>query len=910
MNRKLILIILTIFTIFGQADQKVTNIGTVETVPNQQKSIVGQIPDKPSDLTDSSQDAEKKAAQLLELKPSSENLELDKAEDKKITDEALKAEIAEEDYNEQPEEVENLFKQTEPKAIVKKAEAGLKQETELKKPGVVFLGDYLEPWKGRGEDEKITMQFDNADLTYLLDYLERTFNVTFILDDNIKPPTGKVVMGHKINFKSHTPLSKKEVWGIGLTFLELAGFSLVPLSEPRMYRVMLNVSADPQVRSANKEPLPTFIGVDPNLLPNNDAKVRYVYLVENTDPETLIQIINQLRSTSSGTPLVLAPMRAIILTDKAANIKSIMNIILELDRSMPETLSIIRLKHADADKVAKIYQSIVAGPSEQAGFLFRPTRKSETTSWFTKNTRVIPEPRTNSLIVLGTSEGIKRFEEFIFTHIDKEVDLPFSPLHIVQLKYLRAEDIRDILMKVTNFQPGEPAAQFGGVRGGEKYFKLGTTITPEKTGNRLIINSPYEDYLKIREVIDAMDVEQPQVAIRVLIVQVDLADTRLLGTQLRNAACINPTFACPNPSNGCCGPDGVIGPNVNFQTSGISGAGTLVENNTIPAPSATGPGAPGSGAVRLLGDLISLARVPNLFTAGTTLVQLGKDMFGVWGLLSVLQAFTRTSVIANPFLVATHKYKATVSVGETRRYVTANVVGATGSIDSRGDISANLTVSIIPLISYNDEMVTLDVRVDITNFTDIATGARASRSVTTNVLLANREVLALGGLSQDIETESVSKVPILGDIPILGFFFKNKTKIQSKRMILILITPEIIKPHSQKQADVFTQTKINESKQSLLEEKTPANNRDPVHRWFFRDSEDPSNALLHKYITNQKRYFDETKNPSLDIQARKKSQSEILKEVQARFEENKKLALDKPITNKSLLNLINQGIAT
>jgi general secretion pathway protein D len=900
MKKSFIVLLLFTLATHSQPDEKIADIATIENVPTQSPlSLVGHIPENISQKS--------VADNLPELKPAPlpdthYEAKINGKIEQKISDEQLLAEIAEEDYNEKPEISEKVFKETEP--VIKKAEADIKQAQVIeKKPGIVFLGEYLEPWKGRGEDEKISMQFDNADLTYFLKYLERTFDVTLVLADDIKPPTGKVVMGHKINFKSNAPLSKKQAWDIGLTFLELAGFSLAPIPGlPRTYQVMLNVSTDPAIRSANKEPLPTFIGVDPNLLPNNDSKIRYVYLVENTDPETLIQIINNMRSTSSGVPLVLAPMRAIILTDKSANIRSMMNIIIELDRSMPETLSIIRLKHADAAAVAKIYQSIIAGPADQQGFLFRPARKSESTNWFTKNTRVIPEPRTNSLIVLGTSEGIKRFEEFIFTHIDKEVDLPFSPLHIIQLKYLRAEDIRDILMKVTNFQPGEPAAQSGGVRGGEKYFKLGTLITPEKTGNRLIINAPYEDYLKIREVIDAMDVEQPQVAIRVLIVQVDLADTRQLGAQIRNAACINPTAACPNPSNGCCGPDGILGANVNFQTSGLSGSAGLVENQTIPAATVGT-----SGAVRLLGDLITLATSQ---VQGTTLVQLGRDMFGVYGLLSVLQSFSRATVIANPFLVATHKYKATVSVGETRRFVTANVVGATGSIDSRGDITANLTVSIIPLISYNDEMVTLDVRVDITNFTDITTGARASRSITTNVLLANREVLALGGLSQDTETESVTKVPILGDIPILGFFFKNKTKVQSKRMILILITPEIIKPHSQKQADVYTQVKINDAKQSLLEMKTPANNRDPIHRWFFKDSIDPSNTLLHNYITNQKRYLDETKNPSLDMQMRKQGQATALAEVQAKFEENRKLALAEPITNKSLLNMINksQGI--
>lgn len=762
-------------------------------------------------------------------------------------EEDLLAEINEEDFEEPLEEAEIEWAKTKPTAVKEEPNIII-QEAKKKKEGIVYLGEYLEPWKGRSEDELITMQFDNADLIFILDYLKQTFDVTFILDDDIKPPApdSKLVTGNTIKFKSHAPLTKKEVWNLGLTFLEMAGLAVIPQPEPRTYRVMLNYSDDPKKRSANREALPTFIGVDPSLIPNNDSKIRFVYFVENSDPDTLKEIINQMRSTSSAMPIVLAPMKAIIMTDRAANIKSIMNIIIEIDKSLPETLSIIRLKHADAEKVAQLYQSLItSGQEPQGGYMFRPTRKAETTSYFTKSTRVIPEPRTNSLIVLGTNEGIKKFEDFIFKNIDRDVDLPFSPLHIHELKYLRARETADILKRVINFQPNEPAARFGGVRSGEKYFKLGINITPEETGNRLIINSPYEDYLKIREVIEKMDVEQPQVAIRVLVLNVNLDDVRALGSQIRNAACNPaPTAACPNPSNGCCGLDSILGPNINFQTStnDFSGRG-IIENAT------------GNGSTRLLGDLITLASGN---PAGTTLVTLGKDLFGIFGILKVLQTFTRTSVLANPFIIATHKYRAEVSIGETRRLPTAIVTGATGNIDSRGDISANLSVTLIPQISYNDQMVTLDIKVVQEQFTDLA-GNRTERAVVTNVILANKEVLALGGLTRDSISESLSKVPILGDIPILGpLFFQYKTKAVRKDIILILITPEIIKPLSQIEANSVTNSKINEAKKALIDMRTPAQRRDPIHRWFFKETRDPANNLINKFVGNQQRYFDET----------------------------------------------------
>src|SRR5262249_18371141 len=156
-------------------------------------------------------------------------------------------------------------------------------------------------------------------------------------------------------------------------------------------------------------------------------------------------------------------------------------------------------------------------------------RKPTTTQYFTEATRVFEEPRTNSLIVLGTRENIKRFEDFIIRHVDKSVELPFSPLQIIQLKYIEAASIakilNEVIQKFNAKLANAEAAAVGGVRNSNKFFRPTVRITEETSGNRLIINADYEEYLKLRKVIDDLDVEQPQVAIKVLILNVDLANT-------------------------------------------------------------------------------------------------------------------------------------------------------------------------------------------------------------------------------------------------------------------------------------------------------------------------------------------------------------------------------------------------
>lgn len=726
----------------------------------------------------------------------------------------------------------------------------------LTKKGTIHLGDYMEPWKGADPNETVEMNFDNKELTELLKFLSTNLDVTFILDDFIEPARIEGLQplaGTRITFKSNTPLTLKQAWDIGLTFLEMAGFSVIPATLPRTYRVTASAGRDKA--SANREPLPTFIGIDPELLPDNDSKIRYVYFADNAELATIVQIIDAMKSASAGPVIEVPQLKAVIMTDKAANIKSLMTILREIDRvTLPETLAIIRLRHADARQVRELYYKLIG--KDVANPIFNPfarQRKPSTTQFFSEATRVFEEPRTNSLIVLGTRENIKRFEDFIIKYVDKSIDLPFSPLHIIQLKYIDAASIakilNDVIQKFNAAPENVNAALVGGVRDANKFFRPSVRVTEEPAGNRLIINADYEEYLKLREIIEKLDVEQPQVAIKVLILNVDLSNTETLGTQLRNKV-------------DCCdhtgGLDTILGTNVNFQTNFI---GPIVTNPNEPTTATPAI----NGANRLLGNLINLANRVNgvsPFGIGTTLVTLGQDMFGFWGLLRALETYTRVSVVANPFLVTTHKYKAEIRVGETRRTTVATVEGQREA-QAQGDIAADLRVVITPQISY-DDMVTLNVYVELAQFTstDPNNANRLIRKVSTEALLANKEVLALGGLIRDLKNEVTYKIPFLGDIPLVGWLFKNKTYYIERTSLLILIAPEIIKPFEPEAAEAFTFSKINEAKDTLFTMREPAELRDPIHRWMFNDHKNKEVGTIDKFVAMQQRYIDESQKKS------------------------------------------------
>lgn len=715
-------------------------------------------------------------------------------------------------------------------------------------PNYAYLGQFLDPWEYLPSDRLIEINFENAELINLIRYFEQQYGLSLILDDIIKPPEpgARHITGVKFTFKTERPLNPKEAWNVFLKFLDMAGLMVLPGPVERMY--LVTNSARNSTFSTAKDPVPLFIGIDYGMLPDNDTRIRYIYFIQNTTPNVIKTVADNLKSTVAGTPIIIEDLNALILTDKSSNIRSILAILKELDKPiLPETLTIIKLQNADASKVKALYDSLVKEESNLLARLSPGGRKQSTIAYFTENVRVIADQRTNSLILLGPRVNVEKIEQFIRREVDRDIDLPYSPLHVYPLKYIDAEATAQVINELKGFQPENAvgATQFGGVIGGIKFLKPTVTITAEKSTNSLIVNAEYDDYLQIYELLQKIDTEQPQVAIRTLVLNITWGNTRSLGIQFRNRVpTLNGVLGGDTPANAATGL-----PGINFQTSGLPFNGAFAGIQTNPD---------GTGAQRLLANLVSLAsaNVP-----GSTVVTLGSDNFGVWGIFKVLQSFSNVSVVAKPFLITTHKYRAQITVEEVRHVLTSTIQGGNNSaVSGFGDLTAGLTLEITPQISP-DGLITLVVSVKSSAFTetaqnssvpstDPAQGNRNEKRIDTSVIVEDNQVLALGGITQDIVTETEFKVPILGDVPILGWFFKNKRKDIAKSSLLVLISAEIINPHARRRIEAFTNTQMTESQELLDKMMCDEQLKDPIHDWFFGDNRDPIAERMRSFNTN------------------------------------------------------------
>lgn len=673
---------------------------------------------------------------------------------------------------------------------------------------------------GNGDD-LIEFQFENTDLKNVITQIGILFDVTFIADDILNPlPQGVTgTSGSKVSFRTYKAMTKKQAWNLFLSVLDIAGFTLSP--QPNIDKKSLVFRVVPLVKAGKSVvagyPVAAYIGVDPSELPDNDQVVRYVYFVENGNMSVILNVVDKLRSSTSDL-VSLTDAKAFIVTDKSYNIKTLMVIVKELDRvSMPQSMSVLKLRRADAKDVKLLMDQLMGNDESKAQPMYMPQRQQPTAFYFPQSTRIIAENRTNSLIILGSPEAIDKITSFVRKHVDKDQDVHHSPLFYYDLRFADAAGVVKILEEtVSKFgkEPETEAGKVGGVRGVDKYTKPMTFVADPAT-NRIIIRGEYQDYIMVKNLIKKIDEPQPQVAIEVLVMEINVAMIKSLGAQLRNKI------------EKCGNFGGIFGNKLQFQTSGFANQGKIVEREPV--------GDTGTAPDRLMGNLLNLI---SGLDVGQTVLSLGSDIFGVWGLFQFLETSNAAELVSNPFLIAANKQKATVKVGEIRRVVTSDVLGgSSGSSSGFEDNEAVLEVNITPQIN-SDGMITLDIHVGLQTFragTDASNVAKLTKQIDTKAIVADKEILALGGLIQNRSDEAGYKTPVLGDVPILGWLFKNKKTDRSRDNLLILISSQILDPLAPMTTSKYTTNHIDDYHGTLDSMHVLAENRDPIYRMFFTE---------------------------------------------------------------------------
>ena len=627
------------------------------------------------------------------------------------------------------------------------------------------------------EKKDIYLNFEKTKLSNFINYIAELKKINLI--------PHKTIEAVEVSLTIREPLTVDGAWNVFLTVLEMANFSIIKVG---------NVNVVMPKKDKYKQPLPAYINVPIDTLPSSDINIRYVTFLENID---VINIQDLLKSMLDPADIVhpYKEVNGLIIAGKSYNIKAAMKVIQALDQTgLQESVVVIKLKNINATDAKDVFKGLIKQEEGISNLARLLGRQAETTlQYFSPTTKIIAEERSNSLILLGNRKSIEKIEDFIVNHLDKELKEVSSPLHIYELQHTDATQIQTILTEVTavSAEMGEAATKYGAVRGGVKYFKA-MKFEVDKDGNRLIVSSSdKQDWTLLKKTIKDLDKPQPQVALECLFVTVDVTDGKSLGGAIRNKKY------------------GQLGKNINFQSP--SESGVIVKKSTTQD---------------LLGNMLKAVTLNQL---GTTLISFGPST-NIWGVFKALQTYANTSILSQPFLSVANKTTGHLEFGSEINVVKETTAGE--AFEGYHMVKAITKLDLTPQINV-DGIIRLGINIEIEEFTDEKLGNKDTKKVKTDVTVADGQVIALGGFVRSKVVETLKKTPILGDIPILGWLFKHKSRTMTKKYLFMFISPTIIKPRKTPGTNLYTRMKLHQAKGDIDDSSGLENTRDPIHNWFF-----------------------------------------------------------------------------
>lgn len=681
----------------------------------------------------------------------------------------------------------------------------------------------------------IKFHYENEPLVDIINYLAAEKSINIVL------PSGNDTIKSTITLNIEQSLTLEEAWDILYTLLDVAGYTMV--TQPDLYMIVKNN------KEIYREPLPVYINTALEKLPESDERIRYIsYLsnieVSNEGNSTLKVLLNTLLADTARYQIDEGN-NALIISDKSINIRSIMHAILSIDQtSFQEKLEIVKLRYVDAATITRLFNEQILDSAQRTQRYQLHKDKPQQASYFPENIKIIDVPRTNSLILLGKIEAVERVKDFIFKYIDVELESGRSILHVYRLQYLDAEDLAITLNKIVKSARGDQAAQQAQsgqtVAGVRRFFDqvIITTDKPEKSetgsylgSNALLIAARKDDWVQLKRLIEELDIPQSQVIIEVLIADLTLDDIRSLGSIFRNPAVI--------PLEG----------NVDFQSAQ---AGPVILNSdqlgTVHNPTTIKSDLLGEVFTNAAGTPVSVA---SSFAAGSTVFSFNDKDGKTWGIASLLKTLSSRKVLSHPHVVAINNQAAEITVGE-KRLLPGPGSGSTGGTTTalKVLITANLTIKITPRISSGDS-VNLKIEVKIEEFestTDITNGNRLSRIVETNAEVGNKAILSLGGLSRVDTEQDRNSTPLLSQIPIIGWLFKQRNSTINKTNLTVFISPTIIQPRLRGGAGAYTRDYISVATQYSKEGALFESLKDPITRWFFTPTSEDATVALESFV--------------------------------------------------------------
>lgn len=604
----------------------------------------------------------------------------------------------------------------------------------------------------------------------------------------------------KVTIVAPELITPEEAYRLFLGALDSVGLTVQPSG--KVLRIIETVKA----KSA---PIPLY-GEDSEV-PANESYVTRLIRVENADPNEVAQVFGRLKG-EQGDVIVYAPQGALIVTDLASNIQRMMAILRQIDQpGSGEKVWIIGIKNTSAgemaQKLAEIFQVAKLGgkggtSTPPPANATRPKPGDLTAEMMIS--KIIPDERSNQLIVIANERSYARLLTLV-----KKLDVPIDNngdgrIHVYYCENANCDELAQTIGAVTGIpvsgttgsrtrprgSTSTPTPMPSGgsgqpLQGPNMLFEGEVRLNFDRPTNSLIVVSSLKDYQSLRRVIELLDSPRKQVFVEAMILEVTLDKERDLGASWHGVKPQDNLF-------GISGPSLIVG--------GLNPANTLQPTNALGDTMLAG----------ILGPVLSATEAQGLGTAATSTVDI--PSFGV--LIKALQTNSDVDVLSNPHLLIMNNEDGEISVGQKIPFPVStlgiNPAGggaAAGSAFGLGlgglfpQIQRENVALEIKLTPHVNEHDIIRMEVDAKDSELAASSptlgpSTSERSAKTVVVAKDQQTILIGGLMSDKIINSVTKVPLLGDIPILGFFFRTTTKHVVKTNLIIALTPYVINDQS------------------------------------------------------------------------------------------------------------------
>ena len=660
-------------------------------------------------------------------------------------------------------------------------------------------------------DLKINLDMQDAALEDLLKFFSCIMEKNFLLTDGI--PKGKA-----LTILATRPVTVYEAWKAFLSTLEANNMTLVRSG------AFLQITEINKSKSKNIPFLKSASDV-----PDDDSVMTVLIPLEHLDAQEVEPILSKFKSTY-GDLTIYAPTNTIFLTDNGTTIRKLMKLLKELDvPGGKERIWIRQIEYAESGEIASKIQEVfdsgqsggrpakaakrarqVKGRGKAKGPTGQTTVAGDAQAGQVTVSKVIADERTNQLIILANRSSYMRVDKLI-----RKLDVPIEGEGAIHIYYLENADAEEVSSTLSNLISGSGSSSKStkskkkkktkAAKGGVASLLEGEVkVTADKGTNALVMQASLKDFLSLKKVIQKLDIRRKQVYVEAVIMEITTSKERKLGM----SGSAGKTFDYDGntvPLLLGLGGLGISGLDASQLTKGglavgLQGPLTDVSTGNTGDTSALS----GSLSVPTFGFLlqaiqsnsdVNILSTPHILTLDNeeAEIQVGKQipyrsssMGGLGGLSSMMS-------LAGGLGGGASRYGGSAG-GYSSMMNPYSMMGGMGGMGMVQRIDVDLSLKITPQVNESDFVkLKIDQSIEDVESLDVELGPTTSkRKVTNTVVVRDQQPVVIGGLIRDTESKAIDKIPILGDIPVIGLLFRKTTTRTEKKNLLMVITPYII----------------------------------------------------------------------------------------------------------------------